>query len=73
MATSVLLGVREPPIPTRLAPGAGWLAWLHPKSPEELIREAMASGNLPPLPPINPPVAEDPSSTPRSPSSNPEE
>jgi drug/metabolite transporter (DMT)-like permease len=50
MAGSILLGVREPSIPTRLAPGAGWLAWLQPKSPEQLIREAMASGTLPPLP-----------------------
>jgi drug/metabolite transporter (DMT)-like permease len=61
MATSVLLGMREPSIPTRLAPGTGWLAWLHPKSPEELIREALASGTLPPLPPTVPPAAETPS------------
>jgi drug/metabolite transporter (DMT)-like permease len=55
MAFSILLGVREPPAPTRLAPGAGWLAWLHPKSPEELVREALASGAFPPLPPSDPP------------------
>ncbi len=58
MAFSILLGIREPAIPTRLAPGAGWLAWLHPKSPEELIREAMASGTLPPLPPSTPPAGD---------------
>jgi drug/metabolite transporter (DMT)-like permease len=57
MAFSILLGVREPAVPTRLAPGSGWLAWLHPKSPEELIREALAAGNLPPLPPSNPPAS----------------
>jgi hypothetical protein len=51
MGFSILLGIREPAIPTRLAPGTGWLAWLHPKSPEELIREALSSGTLPPLPP----------------------
>jgi drug/metabolite transporter (DMT)-like permease len=51
MSLSILLGVREPPIPTRLAPGKGWLAWLHPKSPEELIRDALAAGSLPPLGP----------------------
>ena len=57
MAGSILLGVREPAIPTRLAPGAGWLAWLQPKSPEQLIREAMDSGALPPLPvPPDPPM-----------------
>lgn len=58
MAFSILLGAREPAIPTRLAPGAGWLAWLHPKSPEELVREAMASGALPPLPPSHPSTAD---------------
>jgi drug/metabolite transporter (DMT)-like permease len=58
MALSILLGVREPAIPTRLAPGTGWLAWLHPKSPEELVREALASGALPPLPPTNPPAGD---------------
>ena len=56
MSGSILLGVREPSIPTRLAPGSGWLAWLQPKSPEQLVREAMASGNLPPMPAeIHPP------------------
>lgn len=50
MSGSILLGVREPSIPTRLAPGSGWLAWLQPKSPEQLVREALASGTLPPLP-----------------------
>jgi drug/metabolite transporter (DMT)-like permease len=60
MATSVLLGMGEPSIPTRLAPGAGWLAWLHPKSPEELVREALASGTLPPLPPSSPSPADPP-------------
>jgi drug/metabolite transporter (DMT)-like permease len=59
MAFSILLGIREPPIPTRLAPGSGWLAWLHPKSPEELIREALASGALPPLPPSTNPSTND--------------
>jgi drug/metabolite transporter (DMT)-like permease len=49
MAFSILLGIREPSIPTRLAPGTGWLAWLHPKSPEELIREAMSGGEIPPF------------------------
>jgi drug/metabolite transporter (DMT)-like permease len=58
MAMSILLGIREPAIPTRLAPGTGWLAWLHPKSPEELVREALASGALPPLPPTIPSGAE---------------
>jgi drug/metabolite transporter (DMT)-like permease len=67
MAASILLGVREPSIPTRLAPGAGWLAWLHPKSPEELIREALAAGNLPPLPPTNPQVSDPPSKQPSNP------
>jgi drug/metabolite transporter (DMT)-like permease len=57
MAFSILMGIREPAVPTRLAPGTGWLAWLHPKSPEELIREALAAGTLPPLPPSNPPAA----------------
>jgi drug/metabolite transporter (DMT)-like permease len=61
MAFSIVLGVREPPIPTRLAPGTGWLAWLHPKSPEELVREALASGALPPLPPSLPSSADNPS------------
>ena len=70
MATSVLLGVREPPIPTRLAPGAGWLAWLHPKSPEELIREALASGTLPPLPPAMPASGDDTRTTKSSASSS---
>jgi drug/metabolite transporter (DMT)-like permease len=55
MAFSILLGVREQPIPTRLAPGAGFLAWLHPKSPEELVREALAAGNFP-VPSSNPPA-----------------
>jgi drug/metabolite transporter (DMT)-like permease len=55
MGFSILLGVREPANPTRLAPGTGWLAWLQPKSPEQLVREALASGNLPPLPPTMPP------------------
>jgi drug/metabolite transporter (DMT)-like permease len=50
MAISILLGVRERSAPTRLAPGTGWLAWLQPKSPEALIRAALAAGNLPPLP-----------------------
>ncbi len=54
MAASILLGAREPANPTRLAPGTGWLAWLHPKSPEELVREALAAGTLPPLPPTTP-------------------
>lgn len=58
MAFSILLGIREPAIPTRLAPGTGWLAWLHPKSPEQLIREAMASGDFPPLPPADPSSAD---------------
>jgi drug/metabolite transporter (DMT)-like permease len=49
MALSILLGIREPSTPTRLAPGTGWLAWLHPKSPEQLIREAMSSGEIPPF------------------------
>jgi drug/metabolite transporter (DMT)-like permease len=53
MACSILLGIREPAIPTRLAPGTGWLAWLHPKSPEQLIREALAAGTLPPLGPTD--------------------
>ena len=66
MAASILLGVREPSIPTRLAPGAGWLAWLHPKSPEELIREALASGNLSSLPPS----LSSPSDTPPAPKSS---
>jgi drug/metabolite transporter (DMT)-like permease len=73
MAMSVLLGMGEPPIPTRLAPGAGWLAWLHPKSPEELVREALASGTLPPLPPAVPPAAESPSPALPSVSTPPEE
>ena len=60
MATSILLGAREPANPTRLAPGTGWLAWLHPKSPEELVREALASGALPPLPPTSPSPADPP-------------
>jgi drug/metabolite transporter (DMT)-like permease len=51
MSLSILLGMREPPIPTRLAPGKGWLAWLHPRSPEELIRAALAAGTLPPWEP----------------------
>jgi drug/metabolite transporter (DMT)-like permease len=53
MVMSILLGIREPSTPTRLAPGAGWLAWLQPKSPEQLVREALASGNLPPLGPTS--------------------
>lgn len=57
MGMSILLGIREPSTPTRLAPGAGWLAWLQPKSPEQLIREALASGNLPPLGPTGPDAA----------------
>jgi drug/metabolite transporter (DMT)-like permease len=57
MSGSILLGVREPSIPTRLAPGSGWLAWLQPKSPEQLVREALASGTLPPTPSeIRPPL-----------------
>ncbi len=60
MAASILLGAREPANPTRLAPGTGWLAWLHPKSPEELVREALASGTLPPLPPTSPSPADPP-------------
>jgi drug/metabolite transporter (DMT)-like permease len=56
MALSILMGIRERPLPARLAPGAGFLAWLHPKSPEELVREALAAGALPPLPPSNPAV-----------------
>jgi len=70
MALSILLGIREPPVPTRLAPGTGWLAWLHPKSPEELVREALASGTLPPLPPSTPPTADNPPPA-QSPSSSP--
>jgi drug/metabolite transporter (DMT)-like permease len=66
MAFSIVLGIREPPIPTRLAPGTGWLAWLHPKSPEELVREALASGALPPLPPSFPAAADKPSAAPTS-------
>jgi drug/metabolite transporter (DMT)-like permease len=71
MVLSILLGIREPNIPTRLAPGTGWLAWLHPKSPEDLIREAMASGALPPLPPRMPdnPGDESPTSPPPPPAS----
>jgi DME family drug/metabolite transporter len=62
MSGSILLGVREPSIPTRLAPGAGWLAWLQPKSPEQLIREAMASGTLPSMPASVDPPLDNPSS-----------
>ncbi|MBN1439288.1 MAG: DMT family transporter [Anaerolineales bacterium] len=72
MAVSILLGVREPPVPTRLAPGTGWLAWLHPKSPEELVREALAAGALAPLPPANSPPEEPPSSPPSSDSTAPQ-
>jgi drug/metabolite transporter (DMT)-like permease len=73
MAFSILLGAREPAIPTRLAPGTGWLAWLHPKSPEELVREAMASGVLPPLPPSNPSAADAPSTANSPPPTHPQE
>jgi drug/metabolite transporter (DMT)-like permease len=73
MAASILLGVREPSSPTRLAPGAGWLAWLQPKSPEELVREALASGRLPPLPSTMPPAMEESPAPQRSTTSPPEE
>jgi drug/metabolite transporter (DMT)-like permease len=50
MGFSILLGMGEPASPTRLAPGSGWLAWLQPKSPEALLREAMAGTPLATLP-----------------------
>jgi drug/metabolite transporter (DMT)-like permease len=50
MVVSILLGVRERSSPTRLAPGAGFLSWLQPRSPEALLREALAAGTLPTMP-----------------------
>jgi drug/metabolite transporter (DMT)-like permease len=50
MVLSILLGVGEASSPTRLAPGTGWLAWLQPKSPEALLREALANNPLPAFP-----------------------
>lgn len=69
MVLSIMLGVREPNTPTRLAPGTGWLAWLRPKSPEDLIREAIASGALAPLAPSDPKPSVAASDPPPSPSS----
>jgi drug/metabolite transporter (DMT)-like permease len=64
MGLSILLSVGEAASPTRLAPGTGWLAWLQPKSPETLLREAMTADALAvlsrPEHPVPPPSPSDP-------------